>query len=165
MASTLHTCFWFCNAEVSALHSIPLQDHSTYVLKVLKALLDAVMTGTCSFGSHGRIPRCKSVSSAGDLSTIYDIQACLNPLVFFCFAQEIPLLTSPVLFVIYKSQLQGPEKLIPCSVLTDRIPCSCSPPIVFELRPGLSIQAFQSFSYMPHIRGSSSSRFSKYLLP
>lgn len=48
-----------------------------YVLKVLKALRDAVCMGTCFVGSHGRMERCNNLSSAGDLSTMYDIHACL----------------------------------------------------------------------------------------
>lgn len=54
----------------------------TYVLYVLKALLDCVSTGVCCFGSQARIERCRRVSSAGDLSTMYDIQACLCLLVY-----------------------------------------------------------------------------------
>lgn len=53
------------------------KSEQTYVLNVLKALLEAVITGTCFSGSQARIERCKSLSSAGDLSIIYDIQACL----------------------------------------------------------------------------------------
>lgn len=75
----------------------------TYVLKVLKALLDAVITGTCFSGSQARIERCKSLSSAGDLSTMYDIQACLSRSVRACVCFKLASHTSLALFVTWKA--------------------------------------------------------------
>lgn len=70
------------------------------MLKVLNALLEAVNIGTCFSGSQGRIERCRSLSSAGDLSTMYDIQACLEKLVDVDARAKATRHTSQALFVI-----------------------------------------------------------------
>jgi hypothetical protein len=56
-----------------------LYTFSTYVLYGLYPDRLHVRVGLCSLGSQMRISRCRSLSSAGDLSTMYDIHACLGP--------------------------------------------------------------------------------------
>lgn len=103
------------------------------MLNVLKALLDAVITGTCFSGSHARIERCKSLSSAGDLSTMYDIHACLTRLVRVFTCLDFARHTSLALFVTWRSMLAISSNTTRPAILTGRIHGPCSPPNVSVL--------------------------------
>jgi hypothetical protein len=155
----------------------------THVLYGLYALRVAVNTGRCAVGSQARTPRWRSLSSLGGLSIEYEIHACLTGysvrefvLALSMFELEMPrkkvahqpgsicdLSRCQHAYLIDLALRKAPGVL----PLTGQTPSPCSPPIVSVLRivSQFPLLLIRCLARIFHVRGNSSSMFSKYLFP
>lgn len=118
----------------------------------------------CSLGSQGLTRPWRSLSSTGDLSTMYDIHACLEVGQISSNAERLTcnipsrLNLRPVHVtsaIVHISCLFAYSRLVFGVLVVDPSCADC---------PRLSGQLFKRW-FLVNIRGSSSSMFSKYLLP
>lgn len=127
--------------------------------------------GLCSFGSQTRIWRCRSLSSAGDLSTMYDIQACLSPVRCSLCLKRI-LYSERISGRSIPSWLDlGAVNLSACVISAETCGNLRIVFLVLVVYPASSHCDKVRPLFLPVVtrssilRGSSSSRFSKNLLP
>lgn len=171
------SCAAYCRALATGVHAAYLffvlfrvslllgqSKVETYVLYGLYPDRLHVSVGLCSFGSQTRAWRCRSLSSDGGLSTTYDIQACLY-IVNCCTAVE----------VLYEGAIS--HTIRARSGNYAKVSCRLDPRggdvriefVVLVVHPARSHCSDQyTISFIPgkiSLRGSSSSKFSKYLLP